>query len=394
MSLRTGEHPNFHEGVDSGSSRSQRVSGVGASAGGEGNPAPHLGTETLSRRQRRRRGAFFLLCASAGLLCTMIWSVGVGAVKISPSEVLDILVARAGFAENDSYTAQQDAVLWSIRLPRVLLGVFVGMGLAVSGASLQGIFRNPLADPALIGVSAGAAVGAVTAIVADMNFAGIHTVAILAFLGGTGATFLVYALSRQEGRTDVVIFVLTGVAVNAMLMGVVGFSTFIADDAELREITFWSLGSVGIATWESVRVVAPLVTLGVLALLRQSYALNVLSLGDEESRAVGVHTERTRMSVILCAALVTGATVSVAGIIGFIGLVVPHFVRLATGPDHRILLPASALLGAALVVLADLSARTVASPREIPLGVVTVFVGGPCFLWLLRRGNTGRRAWS
>jgi iron complex transport system permease protein len=285
-------------------------------------------------------------------------------------------------------------VLWSIRLPRVVLGVLVGGGLAVAGAALQGVFRNPLADPGLIGVSSGASLGAVAAIVLGIAAAGSYTLPVLAFLGGVVATLAVYGVARFDGRTEVVTLLLTGLAVNALCGAAVGYLLFVADDQQLRGVVFWSLGSLGGATWPLVLAALPFVALAVLVLPLLARPLNLLLLGEREARHLGVEVERVRLLVIVLAALATGAAVAVAGIVGFVGLIVPHLVRLAAGPDHRVLLPASGLLGAALLLLADLFARTVAAPAELPLGVVTSLLGAPFFLWLLRRTRREHGGWG
>jgi len=208
------------------------------------------------------------------------------------------------------------------------------------------------------------------------------------------ATLLVYGLARHGGRTEVVTLLLTGIAINAICGAVTGFLIFSATDSQLRSIVFWSFGSLGGATWRATLTVAPLIIAGTLLLPRWARALNLLTLGEREARHLGVETERVRLLLIILTALITGASVAVCGTIGFIGLVVPHLLRLIAGPDHRLLLPASALGGAALLALADLVARTVAAPVEIPLGVITALVGGPFFLWLLQRTRRAQGGWA
>ena len=329
------------------------------------------------------------LLAVAALL-----SVGLGALRIAPDQVVAIIAHHAGIDLGVSYGLDQDAVLWSIRLPRVVLGILVGGGLAVAGAALQGVFRNPLADPGLIGVSSGASLGAVAAIVLGFAAAGSYTLPLVAFVGGVVATLVVYAVARFDGRTEVVTLLLTGLAVNALCNAAVGYLLFIADDQQLRGVVFWSLGSLGGATWPLVLAALPCIALAVLVLPLLARSLNLFLLGEREARHLGVEVERVRVLVIVLAALATGAAVAVAGIVGFVGLIVPHLVRLVAGPDHRVLLPASALLGAALLLFADLFARTVAAPAELPLGVVTALLGGPFFLWLLRRTRREHGGWG
>jgi iron complex transport system permease protein len=337
------------------------------------------------------------------LIVALLLGVGVGTFSISPLTSVAVLLDRASILDEvqtmlgwigidwqASFTQQESAVLWAIRLPRVLQAAIVGGGLAIAGAALQGVFRNPLADPGIIGVSAGASLGAVGALVSGVAIFGRFTTPAFAFLAGMLTAVLVYSLARFQGRTEVVTLILTGVAINAIAGALTGLIITIADDAELRSITFWSLGSVGGATWSSVGSMAPFAILGFLLLPRWGGALNLFVLGEKEARHLGVATEKVRIGVLLLAALVTGATVAFTGIINFVGLVVPHAIRLAVGPDHRVLLPASALAGASLLVLTDLLARTIASPIEVPLGVVTALLGGPAFLLLL--GRTRRQA--
>jgi len=279
----------------------------------------------------------------------------------------------------------------------VLMCALIGAVLAVSGAALQGVFRNPLADPSVIGVSSGAAVGAVGAIVLGAGAGtglGLATTPIAAFVGGLLAALAVYAMSRRDGRTEVVTMVLTGVAVSAICGAFVGLLTFLADDAQLRTIVFWSLGSMGGATWQALTAAAPMLLASVLLLPLFGRPLNALVLGEREARHLGVDTERVRLAVVALAALGTGASVSIAGIVGFVGLVTPHLLRLVAGPDHRLLLPASAMGGAVLLLVADLVARTVVVPAELPLGVVTALAGGPFFLFLLMRTRRRHGGWG
>lgn len=328
------------------------------------------------------------------LLVAVLLNVGLGAVGIGPLQVAAILADGVGIDPGVSFTDRQAAVLWAIRLPRVALGALVGGGLAVAGAALQGIFRNPLADPGLIGVSSGAALGAVAAIVLGFASLGNFSLPVAAFFGGLLATLVVYAFARHGGRTEVVTLLLTGIAVNAVAGAGTGLLTTMATDAQLRSIVFWTLGSVGGATWPAVLAVLPFVGFGALLMPRWGRELNLMVLGESEAYHLGVSTERVRLALIALAALITGAAVSVAGIVGFVGLVVPHLIRLAAGPDHRTLLPASVLGGATLLLLADLAARTLVVPAELPLGVVTALAGGPFFLWLLHRTRKQHGGWG
>lgn len=344
---------------------------------------------------RTRRGRAVLLPAlGVALLAAVVLNLGAGAVAISPAQVLGILADRVGLDLGVTWTDQQAAVLEAIRAPRVLMCGLIGAVLATSGAALQGVFRNPLADPSVIGVSSGAAVGAVGAIVLGVAGSGLYATPVAAFVGGLLAALAVYAMSRCDGRTEVVTMVLTGVAVSAICGALVGLLTFLADDAQLRTIVFWSLGSMGGATWSGLSATAPMLVVSVGTLPLLGRPLNALVLGEREARHLGVDTERVRLAVVALAALGTGASVAIAGIVGFVGLVTPHLLRLIAGPDHRLLLPASALGGAVLLLAADLVARTAVVPAELPLGVVTALAGGPFFLVLLLRTRRLHGGWG
>lgn len=310
------------------------------------------------------------------LLACAIVSLGIGPMALSPREVVSVLFSPV----EDAATS----VVWSIRLPRVLLGVLVGGGLAVAGAALQGLFRNPLADPGLIGVSSGAALGATTGILLGSL---AWMVPGAAFVGGLVATLLVLAMGRRDGRVNVAAMLLSGIAINAVCGALVGLLIFTADDRELRTVTFWSMGSLGHATWPMLAVVLPLLLGGVAGLLFQAKALNALLLGDASARHLGVPVERVGRTVVLLASACVGAAVAASGIIGFVGLVVPHLIRLTLGPDHRQVLPLSFFLGGALLVLADALARVLVAPAELPLGILTAVIGTPVFILLLLRGR-------
>ncbi|MFP4438982.1 MAG: FecCD family ABC transporter permease [Chloroflexaceae bacterium] len=321
------------------------------------------------------------------LLAALFVSVGIGPVAVPPDVALAILLKKAGMTLDTPITQQQEAVLWVIRLPRVLLGALVGGGLAVAGALLQGVFRNPLADPGLIGVSSGAALGAVAVIVLGFAPLGIFTLPTVAFVGGVLTTLLVYRLSQRHGRTDIATMLLIGLALNALAGAATGLLTYTADDPELRSIVFWTMGGLSGTLWEMVLGAAPCIIAVLLLAPLLSRALNLFALGEAEARHLGVAIEPIKRGAVLLAALATGAAVAMAGPIGFIGLIVPHIIRLMAGPDHRFLLPASALGGATLLILADLLARTIVAPAEIPVGLITAFVGGPFFLGLILRSR-------
>ncbi len=337
-----------------------------------------------------------VLCSglAIALLIAVVVSIGMGTVSVSPQQVVAIIVSHLGGDTNVAFSQQQDSVVWSIRLPRIVLGIMVGSGLAVSGAALQGMFRNPLAEPGLIGVSSGAALGAVIALGLGITWFGFATTPLFAFAGGVSTAIIGYTLARHNGRTEVVTLILAGVALNPFAGAGTSLVTFIANDAQLRAIIFWSMGSLGSATWDSVGAALPFILIGMIASLRWGHPLNLMVLGEREARHLGVDTERVRVSVIILTALMTGATVAVAGVIAFVGLIVPHLVRLVAGPDHRVLLPASALGGALLIVVSDLVARTIISPLELPLGVLTALIGGPFLIFLMFRTRRAQGGWG
>ncbi len=343
------------------------------------------------RRETSRLAAPALLAVMAALFVAALFAnIGLGAVDIPPAQAISIFFSRAGIDIGVPFEPRTDAILWNIRLPRIVLGALVGGSLGIAGAALQGVFRNPLAEPGIIGVSSGAAVGAVAAIVLGLNFFGSGGIAVSAFICGLIATAIVYLVARSYGQTEVTTLVLAGIAVNATAGAFTGLFVFIADDDQLRSITFWTLGNVGGATWPVIGSVLPFFLVGLILLPFWARQLNLLSLGDREARHLGVSTERVRLSVIVLSALLTGAAVSVSGIIGFVGLVVPHIIRLIVGPNHSFLLPASILGGVTSLLLADLLARTVVVPAELPIGVVTAMIGGPFFLWLVHRTRSTR----
>ena len=312
---------------------------------------------------------------------------GIGPVVVPPDVMLAILLRKTGILLDVPVSMQQEAIFWTIRLPRVALGVLAGAALAVSGALLQGVFRNPLADPGLIGVSSGAALGALAVIVLGISSLGLMTLPLAAFLTGTATTFFVYRLAQRHGRTDVATLLLVGLALNAMAGAATGLLTYLADDAQLRSIVFWTMGGLGGALWETVLVAAPWIAVSLALAPRLGRALNLFALGETEARHLGIEVEQVKRAAILLSALATGTAVALVGPIGFIGLIVPHIVRLIAGPDHRLLLPACALGGASLLVLADLVARTMAAPAEVPVGLITACAGGPFFLALILRAR-------
>jgi iron complex transport system permease protein len=335
-----------------------------------------------------------VLAALAVILgVVVIVAIGRGAVAISPGDVLAAIANRFGL-DVGSVSEQQAAIVWSVRLPRVVLAILVGAALGCTGAALQGVVRNALADPALIGVSGGAALGAVGAIVLGGSLLAHPTlgpwlVPGAAFCGALVSTRLALRLARVEGVTSGVTVLLAGIGLAALTGAAVGVLLYLADDAALRSITFWSLGSVGGATWSLVAVAVIPIAIGLALLPRLAGDLDRLALGELEARHVGVDVDRLIRRVTVLAALSVGAAVATCGAIGFVGLVVPYLARSVVGPGHRALLPACALGGALLLVVADLTARTIVAPTEMPIGVITALAGAPVLLALVRRGRGG-----
>ena len=335
-----------------------------------------------------------LLLALGALLLLAFWlSLALGPVSLPLGDTLLAALRLLGLPVGSAELQQAELILGQIRLPRSLLGLCVGAVLALSGVAMQGLFRNPLADPGLVGVAGGAALGAAIAIVGGSLIGGLpaawspYLLSICAFGGGLLVTAIVYRFGRRDGQTHVATMLLAGVAMTAMSGAGVGLFTYLADDATLRSLTFWNLGSLNGASYPRLWPLL-LVTLGVsLWLPRRADALNALLLGESEARHLGFNVERIKLELVLCTALGVGAAVAAAGLIGFIGLVVPHLMRLLVGPDHRVLLPASLLAGASLLLLADLAARLVLAPAELPIGIITALLGGPFFLYLLVRGR-------
>ncbi|MWB79070.1 iron chelate uptake ABC transporter family permease subunit [Pseudooceanicola sp. 216_PA32_1] len=335
-------------------------------------------------RLSRARSLHWVLAGALGLAC--IASLQIGATGVT----LSAMLAKLG--QGEALSQMERVVLLDIRLPRLAMCVLVGAALAVSGAAMQGLFRNPLADPGIVGVGAGAGLGAILAIVLGavlpawiIDLTGNQMVPFAAFLGGWGSTILLYRLSTRHGRTSVATMLLAGIAIGALAGAVSGILVYIADDRQLRDLTFWGLGSLAGASWAKVLSAGPLILLSVAAALRLGRALNGLALGEATAVHIGIDVQRMKSLAILAVAGATGAAVAVSGGIGFIGIVVPHLLRLASGPDHRTLLFNSALLGAVLLILADVIARVVIAPAELPIGIVTAVLGAPVFLWILLR---------
>lgn len=321
-----------------------------------------------------------------------------GAIEI-PLENLFRIIGKSIFhLEVDGIPKQRESVLLAIRAPRVLLGALIGATLSISGCSVQGMFRNPLAEPGLIGVSAGASMFAVMFIVlghglfSSMTLLfGYYALSIASFIGALFTTWLLYKFSVAYGKSDISTLLLMGIAINALAIAFNGLFTYMATDEQLRTITFWSLGSLGGANWKTISVILPFSMICIFGLLPFGKALNAMALGEAQAEHLGINIKNVNKYIIILAAIGVGSSVALAGIIGFLALLVPHLLRISITADHKFLLPASALLGAGLLVLADLVARTIVIPAELPIGILTAFMGIPMFIVIILKNKRERR---
>ena len=344
---------------------------------------------------RARRAVVLSVSLAVLLAGGIIASAIVGQLAISPAEVVGSVLRAVGiqnpWAPDDPII---ESTLWVVRFPRIAMGLAVGAALAVAGAVMQAIFGNPLAEPGVVGVSSGGAFGASVAIVLGFTSLGNGTVAVFAFAGGLLATLLVYAVSRANGRTEVVTLLLTGIAVNAFAGAGLAFLLFVADSGGREQIVFWQLGSLNGSRWAEVAIVGVVATIGTAVAIVLGRRYDLLALGERNARHLGVNVEALRIGSIVLVALLTGVAVAFCGIIAFVGLVVPHVIRMAIGPAHRSLIIASAFGGAALMVLADLLARSVVVGADLPIGLLTSLIGGPFFFFLLFRQRRRSGGWA
>ena len=338
------------------------------------------GYRQLGVSARLSIGASILL---ALVLVVALVSLSLGPVDIPISHVAWIVLSSLGF-DLPEFGRTEQLVIEQIRLPRIIVGASVGVALGVAGAAMQGLFRNPMADPGIIGVSAGGALGAVIAIASGMAGLFLLALPLFAFVGAMAAALLVYGIAAVGGHFSMATLLLAGVAVNAFLGAIVSAVIILLPDNEaLREILFWLAGGLDARSWEHVRIAGPLILVSAALILLMSRDLNLLMLGDDEARSMGVRVGATRIALLATASLATGAAVAVSGTIAFVGLVVPHTLRLMLGPDNRILIPMSALGGAVFVIVADTVARMIIQPAEFRVGILTAFVGAPFFILLL-----------
>jgi iron complex transport system permease protein len=336
---------------------------------------------------RRRTYRLVMAAVGAALLAAVVLAAVTGAAGLSVGQSFAALFSliRHGPDASGAFPDWAPRLLLDLRLPRILLALITGAALSTAGASFQGTFRNPLAEPYLLGVSAGAALGATVAIVwKPLTALGIYTLPLLAFVGATLAAFLVYRLATFAGRTQSASLLLSGVAVGSTLTAILSF-LMVTTERDLHTVVVWLMGGLTAATWNKVFITLPVVAAGFIFMMAMARRMNLLLMGEERARELGVDSQRTRRNLMIVASLTTAAAVAFTGLIGFVGLMVPHIMRLLVGPDHRHLLPASALFGALLLLLADTVARTALAPAEIPVGIITAATGGPFFLYLLRR---------
>ena len=346
-------------------------------------------------RARRGRAGLLAIALLVALVIAALLSAGMGQLSASPVEVLATLLKQVGIDLGVVPEGPNvEAALTTIRFPRVVMSIVIGAALAVAGLLMQAIFGNPLAEPGVVGVSSGAAVGACSAIVFNLTFFGEWTVPVLAFGAGLAVTLLVYGLSRAGGRTEVVTLLLTGIALNAFCGAALALLTFLGDTSAREQIVFWQLGSLNGSLWQQVLVVLPFVLVGLTGAAFLARRLDLLALGEKSARHLGVNVEVLRVTAIVLTALLVGAAVAFAGIIAFVGLVIPHLMRMILGPAHGPLLITSTLGGALLLTVGDLIARTAVPFADLPIGMLTSLVGGPFFFWLLRRSRKRAGGWG
>lgn len=347
-----------------------------------------LNNASFNRDKARQLLLPTLVAISAALLLA---SIAIGGVKVEFGQLLHVL---AGNSENQMH----NAIIWEIRLPRLILAFIVGAGLSISGAAMQAIFRNPLADPGLIGVSSGAVLGAVLVIVLGNTVLsgfvaqfGLFALPVGAFLGCAGVCLFIYRLSSGQGTFSVISILLAGIAVNAIVGSITGVLTYLSNDQELRDMTFWSMGSLAGNSWSLIIPSLLAICIAIAFMLKLAVPLNLYLLGENQAKHLGISVTKLKKQVFLFTAVAVGSSVAICGMIGFVGFIVPHLLRMVIGPDHRYLLPASIVFGGFLMTLADLIARTIVMPSEVPIGLITSAIGGPFFLAVLLKSYKSLR---
>lgn len=343
----------------------------------------------------KRRNLCILGILLVGLIATCIIGVMVGPVFIHPLVILKIWLGKlSGGLISPDWTNIQETIVVDIRTARVILSVFVGIALAIAGAAMQGLFRNPMAEPYVLGMSAGAATGASLAIVLGIGkIFGGFSIPVLAFIGSCVTIFVVYNIAKTDGKVSTETLLLSGIAVSFFLSAIVSFLEIIASHEQLRNVVLWLMGSFSLASWFDVRLVVLPIFCGIFVLYFLSSELNALQFGEETALHLGIEVETVKKILLLTASLVTAISVSVSGIIGFVGLIIPHIMRFIIGPKHTLLLPASALAGGIFLVLCDIIARSINPPIEIPIGIITAIIGAPYFIYLLRRRKRAVSWW-
>lgn len=321
------------------------------------------------------------------LFISMIAAILVGSVGITPSIIFEVLVYKLGIVSEISATKAQQIIIWDIRVPRVLLAAIVGAALAISGAAIQALVKNSIADPYILGISSGASVGATSVILLGaFSIFGVYALSVAAFLGAVIAVIFVFLLARVGGRTSVMRLLLAGIAVSMILSAMTNFILMMSkEQGGIQAVMHWMLGSLAGAKWSNI-LIPSVVLIVVFLLLISSYRqLNALLLGEETATTMGVNVEHFRIFIILIVSLLTGVVVAVSGSIGFVGLIVPHIVRMLVGSNYKVVIPFSAVLGAIFIVWADMGARVAIAPEEMPIGIITALCGAPFFVWMLRR---------
>ncbi|MDV6377401.1 iron ABC transporter permease [Sporosarcina sp. GW1-11] len=333
------------------------------------------------------RFTLLIVALIAVLLASITCAVMMGSVGITPSIIWEVLFSKIGLSIENTATKAQSIIIWEIRLPRIILAAIVGAALAISGAAIQALVRNPIADPYILGVSSGASVGATSVILfGAFSFLGTYALSFAAFLGAIFAVVIVFLLARVNGRTSVIRLLLAGIAISMVFSAITNFMLMTSkQQGGIQAVIHWMLGSLAGAKWSTIGIPFFTFVLVFILLLLNYRQLNTLLLGEELATTLGMNLDRFRIFIILVVSLLTGVVVASSGSIGFVGLIIPHFVRMIVGSNYKLVLPISALMGAVFLVWADMVARIAIAPEEMPIGIVTAICGGPFFIWMLRR---------